>query len=343
MQVSEINTLEQLLKNGHDAVLYAKKVMGFHQNIREIPYMPHDKIFNDISYYTRFMDLNKDYDIYQGNSTPLLTLFKPQQTIIRINGNFPFPHSNEQIVQNSYNKAWYYFVSQFMMDTFYLKYPFFDKEKCFVIHNAVDNIEYPNKNSGDVIRFLFASRWVEEKGLFVLLEAITKLNKRNKKYIVYIAGGLQQASETNDYFNGIENNITEKLKKIKNVHILGYLKNSDLLKKMNDIDVLLFPSLYGEPFSSLPLQAAIAKIPTIAFDTGSLSESVLHNQTGILLKKSKFNFKNSQLLADAIDLFIDNPLLCKELGEQARMHVIENFMWDSHIKKLTSVYEKMIS
>lgn len=341
MQVSEINTLNQLLDRGVDATLYAKKYIGEHPRIKEIPYERHERDFHDMPYYTRFVDANRDAHVLQGNATPLLTVFRPEKTLIRVNGDFPFPLAEAAVVREAYNKAFFYFVSNYMKDTLFAKYPFFDEKRCFVLHNAVAMRAYPPRQQRKKMAFLFASRWVAEKGLFVLLDAVRMLNKKRRDFVIYVAGGIQRASVKNEKFNKVEREISERISACPNVENLGYLKNEALLDRLGHVDALIFPSLYGEPFSSLPLQAAVAGLPTIAFDVGSLSEGVIHNATGILIKKSKYGFVNAKRLAKGISLLLDNPDQCRTLGLNAQQHVAENFMWDRHMEELMSIYRRI--
>ena len=64
--------------------------------------------------------------------------------------------------------------------------------------------------------------------------------------------------------------------------VIGYVSHDELKSMLNKIDILLFPSLWDEPFGLVPAEAAMASTPTIAFSVGALPEVVIHNETGVL-------------------------------------------------------------
>lgn len=342
MQVSEINTINELNKRGFETTLYTRKFIGEHEYIKEIEYDECDRILNDIPFFTRFVDINKDADILQGNATPLLVIFRPAKTIIRINGHFDFPFSEQTEFQSYYKRAYYLFVSKYLRDVYLKKFSFLKKEHCKVVHNAVYVRKDYKKNKNKKIKILFGSRWIAQKGLFVLIESIKKLEKHRNDYELYIAGGIHTTGIKTSEKIKKENDIKNTLEKLKNVHVVGYLTPNMFLDFLEKIDLLIFPSIWGEPFSSMPLQAAIAKVPTICFDDGSLSEAIENKKTGILLKRSRFNTINIIRLFNGLNDLLDNKNTIAKMGIAARDTVINRFNWDIHINLLESIYKEMI-
>lgn len=342
MQVSEINTINELNKRGFDTTLYTRKIIGVHEHIKEIEYHECDRILNDLPFYTRFFDENKDSDILQGNATPLLVVFRPEKTIIRINGHFNFPFSEQNEFQSYYKRAYYLFVSNYLRDVYLKKFPFLKKENCKVVHNAVYiRNDYPKEKNKN-IKMLFGSRWIAQKGLFILIEVFKKLEKYRNDYELYIAGGIHTTGNKTPEKEKIENDIKNTLRNLKNVHIVGYLEPNIFLDFLEKIDVLIFPSIWGEPFSSMPLQAAIAKVPTIGFHDGSLSEAIENKKNGILLKKSRFNKINVIRLFNGLNDLLNNKDEILKMGIAARKKVATQFNWDLHIKSLKSIYKEIV-
>lgn len=347
MQLMQINTLSKLIdQKGIEATLFAKKVIGNHKHIKyikEIPYETFDKLFYDMPFYTRFIDKNRDADIYQGNATPLLALFKPEKTLIRINGHFDFPFSKDNIVRKAYNKAHYFFVSEYMKNEYQKKYSFFEEDRCYVLHNAVNHQILPHSKHNQKTKLLFCSRWISGKGFFVLLRSIEILEKKRDDFEIIIAGGVHSMNTKNERNNNYEKKIIERTKKMRSVRNVGYIPQQKLLELFsNEVDIHLFPSLWGEPFSSIPLEAGMAAVPTIAFDYGSLNEAISHNIDGILIKKSKYEYINARRFANAIETLLDDKKFTQQLGQASRKNIIKNFTWEKHIKKLLSIYEKII-
>lgn len=348
MQLMQINTLSKLIDQKNiEATLFAKKVIGNHKHIKyikEIPYETFDKLFYDMPFYTRFIDKNGDADIYQGNATPLLALFKSEKTLIRINGHFDFPFSKDDIAREAYNKAHYFFVSEYMKNEYQKKYSFFEEDRCYVLHNAVNQQILSHSKQNQKTKLLFCSRWIAEKGFFVLLRSIEILEKKRDDFEIIIAGGVHSRNTKNERNNNYEKKIIERTKNMRSVRNVGYIPQQKLLELFsNEVDIHLFPSLWGEPFSSIPLEAGMAAVPTIAFDYGSLNEVISHNINGILIKKSKYEYINVRRLANAIETLLDDKDFSQQLGQASRKNIVKNFTWEKHIKKLLSIYEKIIS
>lgn len=342
MQVSEINTLNQLLSRGVDAKLYARKIVGCHEHIHELEYVEYNKILHDIPFYTKFIETCHDSEILQGNATPLLACLIPEKTIIRVNGHFDFPLASKKEIAERYRRAHYLFVSNYMRETYMKKYAFLKSENCYVLHNAVDLRHQKPRNNSKVIKMIYASRWITQKGLHIVLDLLKRLQKSHDDYEIYIAGGLHTTGKNDESKRQTETRIIQEFRKLKNVHVLGYLKPSQLLDQLDDIDLLLFPSIWGEPFSSLPLQAAMAGVPTICFKDGSLGEAIKNNTTGMLVTKSRFHAINVRRYHSCIDMLLRNREKIYEMGSEARKFVIKNFSWDNHIRKLVDIYKNII-
>lgn len=340
MQRMELNELRELEKIGVEATLYAKDVRGEHPNVKKIPYNDYDKHLFDLPFYTRFVDMNKNADILQGNATPLLAAVQPEKTVLRFDGPVDFPMTDNNAILEAYKKVHYIFVSNHLKNYFLSRYPFIPNKKAYVLYNAVDYSEQVPKQTKEKMRLLFCSRWVEYKGFFILLDALRLLGKKRDDYEVYIAGGIHSINKSNDNVL-YEEKIRNKIDKIKNVKVIGYVPHDELKELFNKIDILLFPSLWDEPFGLVPAEAAIASSPTIAFSVGALPEVVVHNETGVLIKKSKYDFFNARRLSNEIYKCLDNPVFVRKLGNNARVRCENKFNWHIYMQKLLGIYKKI--
>ena len=340
MQRMELNELRELEKIGVEATLYAKDIRGEHPNVKKIPYHDYDKHLFDLPYYTRFVDMNKHADILQGNATPLLATLQPEKTLLRFDGPVDFPMADNSAILEAYKRVNYIFVSNHLKNYFFSQYPFIPNKKAHVLYNAVDYSKQVPKQTKEKMQLLFCSRWVGYKGFFVLLDALKLLEKKRDDYEVYIAGGTHSTSKSND--NALyEEKIRNKIDKIRNVKVIGYVPHDELKSMLNKIDILLFPSLWDEPFGLVPAEAAMASTPTIAFSVGALPEVVIHNETGVLIKKSKYDFINARRLSNEIYKCLDNPMAIRKLGSNARTRCENRFNWDVYMQKLLNIYKKI--
>ena len=153
MQIMELGELSELKNHGINATLFCKYVKGYHPNIKELPYNDCDRLLFDLPFYTRFIDRNTDADIIQGNATPLLAVFNPEKTIIRFDGPIEFPLTNNYQITKAYARARFIFVSNYLRDLYLKKYQFLNPQNCYVLHNAVNQLDYaPKKKNKNLTR-----------------------------------------------------------------------------------------------------------------------------------------------------------------------------------------------
>ncbi len=208
-------------------------------------------------------------------------------------------------------------------------YPFVDEEKFLTMMPQNNNVEFFSqfgiRVSNIPIVVVVANMYdsvCDCKNFPLLFRALKKINLNKKKIDVMIAGD----GSKRPYFERMVMDMG--LRDV--VHFLGFVHDIPGLMFHSDIHVL--PSK-RESFGLVHIEAGLMKKPSIgAIGTGA--EIILkHKETGLLFKND-----NEDDLIDAIELLVDNPILCKQLGENAYNHVIKTFLNDKKLSK----YEKII-
>ncbi|MEZ4600285.1 MAG: glycosyltransferase family 4 protein [Syntrophotaleaceae bacterium] len=341
MQRMELGELKVLREAGVIATLYAKEVIGNHPQLKAIPYLETDKLLLDIPFYQRFLDSNTNADIYQGNATPLLALFKPEKTIIRFDGVVPLPLVDIKGVKDQYAKASYIFVSKSIKNYYLKNYPFLNPEKCHVLYNAVDSFPIQTRKKINNFRILFCSRWSYEKGIDLLIKSLKFLQRIHNNYELIVAGGMQKTSSADAKGSAREEKIKETLRSFKNVKVLGFVPHDELMKLYSEVDLLLFPSIYPEPFGLIAAEAAVACVPTCAYSVGAIPEVVKHKETGVLMPFSDKNIINVIRLVKTLSFCIRNRNMLDDMGVAARKRVISNFNWENYRRDLFHIYSSI--
>jgi glycosyltransferase involved in cell wall biosynthesis len=77
-------------------------------------------------------------------------------------------------------------------------------------------------------------------------------------------------------------------------------------------------------------------IPVVSTNVGSVSEIVIHNETGLVTALAPHD------IAQAIKLLADNPLLRKELGKSALQFTKSNFSSERLSRDHENLYLKLI-
>jgi glycosyltransferase involved in cell wall biosynthesis len=86
----------------------------------------------------------------------------------------------------------------------------------------------------------------------------------------------------------------------------------------------------AEPFGLVPLEAMACGTPVVGVREGGVAESIVHEQTGLLVERDPDQF------AAAVQSLLANPGLAEIYGRNAREHVTQNWNWDRSVSLLSS-------
>jgi len=122
-------------------------------------------------------------------------------------------------------------------------------------------------------------------------------------------------------------------------HLAG--RHAVKLEVLVGLDVQELNSLYNrarfcvyapvmEPFGLVPLEAMACGTAVIGVREGGVRESILHEQTGILVER------DAQKFAAAIQHLVTNPDLAETYGRDGRQHVMNNWTWERSVSTLRS-------
>jgi len=207
-----------------------------------------------------------------------------------------------------------------------------DKQKVGVIYNGI-NIEHfrpgavPRVNNNFTI--LCASRLSRRKGFNYVIDAFDIIHEKYPDIKLVIAGGEGNAEEE----------LKDQAKKLKlesKIIFTGFVTpNTEFLKYYNTSDVFVFPSL-NEGMSNNMLEAMASGMPIIMTPTGGAEELIKDGVNGYIVK-----FKDSADIAEKLEKLINNPELCKKMGEESRK-IAENMSWKSVADKYYYLYKQII-
>jgi len=129
----------------------------------------------------------------------------------------------------------------------------------------------------------------------------------------------------------------------KDVHFMGFLSQSELLKLYASSHLLLHPSetLPNQDQEGVPnsvLEAMATGLPVVATRHGGIPEAVEDGRNGFLL-----NEEDHVGLANAMEQITRSPDLMREMGLRARSTIVNRFAQDAQIDQLESFYEEAIS
>jgi glycosyltransferase involved in cell wall biosynthesis len=117
---------------------------------------------------------------------------------------------------------------------------------------------------------------------------------------------------------------------------LGHI--DDMPAILNEIDLVVLPTSYGEGVPRILVEAAACGLPLIATDVPGCREIVAPNVNGLLVPA-----KDSTSLAEAIKYLADNPSVRVRMGLAGRKKVLAEFDEKNVIKETLGVYRELMS
>jgi glycosyltransferase involved in cell wall biosynthesis len=122
--------------------------------------------------------------------------------------------------------------------------------------------------------------------------------------------------------------ILDVLEKYENFKWLGSLEYPSKVRKfLSSIDIYLLLSGY-DTFGMTIIEAEIMQIPVIATNVGGTSEAIINGKTGFLVNQG-----DVKEIEGKINLLLNDQNLAKQIGNDGRKFVIENFSWEMTVKK----------
>lgn len=131
--------------------------------------------------------------------------------------------------------------------------------------------------------------------------------------------------------------LATELNLLSDILFAGYVSHDEVEKYHNMLDIFVAVSLQ-ESFGVAVLEASACCKPVIVSNVGGLPEVVDDGKTGIIVEK-----ENPNQLADALITLINNPILRKKMGDSGRFKVIQDFSWDSSVKKMLLIYHNLLN
>jgi phosphatidylinositol alpha-mannosyltransferase len=213
-----------------------------------------------------------------------------------------------------------------------------------VIPNGIDLEEFNpkvpelKKFSDGKINILFIGRIEERKGLIYLLKAFKILKKKFSNLRLIIVGEGELKKECENYVK--ENNL-------KRVYFEGKKTGKELASYYTSCDIFCAPSIFGESFGIVLLEAMACGKPVVAFANEGYKE-FLKGKRGLqpTLRPPAFGGplkflakpRNFRELAQKLEILIKNPELRKEMGEWG-IKEAKKYSWPKIADRVLEFYQ----
>ncbi len=217
--------------------------------------------------------------------------------------------------------------------------------KKFIIPNGIDEDEFENfkkdkninldfrKKHGmgedeKIILFLGRLNW--KKGLDTLIPAFKLVSEKISKARLVIAG-----NDEGGYRNKIERLISNYNLE-KKVCFTGVIKGEEKIEVFKESDVFVLPS-YSENFGMAVVEAMYFGLPVIVTKYVGVAPWIEKSKAGFVVSK------DPESIAQAVFKILENKVSQKQMGENGKLVVRQNFIISKIVNQWVEIYKELIS
>ncbi|QZO02547.1 glycosyltransferase [Chenggangzhangella methanolivorans] len=122
------------------------------------------------------------------------------------------------------------------------------------------------------------------------------------------------------------------------IRLHGHVAHDALMALYRDCDVVALPTLWSEPFGRVPLEAAAAGRPVVAYASGGLTETIVDGVTGRLVARGD----RAAFVAALAGLAADGEARAR-MGAAGRERVVEAYAPARLAQTLATVWDEILN
>ena len=189
---------------------------------------------------------------------------------------------------------------------------------------SVDRAPPSERREPRASRLLFVGSLAPEKGALVLLEAFREASGKRSDLTLTLVGDAARE----------EVRVLREAAAELPVTFRGRLEHGAVLDEYAHHDVLVFPSLWDEPFALVPLEAAAMGLAVVATTAGGTPEAFTDGTTARLVAPG-----DRAALSRAILELAADPVRARALGTAAEAHVRKKHAFTPFLERLEALYD----
>lgn len=217
-------------------------------------------------------------------------------------------------------------------------------DKVIVIHNGIDLDQFqPSRANGAVLASLGLSpetpvisifsrldRW---KGHTYFLQAAARVSREypDARFLIVGETTFDDQSYTEELVR-----LTHELGLKERVLYLGF--RHDIAELMSASDIIVHASTLPEPLGLTPMEAQAAGKPVVAVGAGGVLETVVDEQTGLLIPP-----RNAEAMAEALLVLLRSPDRRRQMGATGRTRAESLFDLTTNARRVQDVYEALLN
>jgi glycosyltransferase involved in cell wall biosynthesis len=190
------------------------------------------------------------------------------------------------------------------------------------------SIPLPSRKPGDPFTIGFIGRLKEEKGLPLIVEALTHL-PANSRAVFVGHGPMKRDLEEQATQLGVADRILIK----------PGVPTSEVPKEIEQWDTHVLPSItrsnWIEQFGRTLAEAMSCEVPVIGSNSGEIPHVI--GDAGLVFKEG-----NARDLSDCIRKLMDDPVLYQDLAQRGRQRVLDNYTQKRIAQKTYEIYQEVL-
>lgn len=204
-----------------------------------------------------------------------------------------------------------------------------------VIHWGIHPADYPYAvEKRQPQRLLYVGQVVKLKGVHTAIEALQVLRQQFSltSITLTIAGGSVKPDEEAYFHQLVADYRLEDC-----VHFTGMLLREELQSLYQSHDILIFPSIWEEPFGITILEAMSSGLAVVGTGTGGSGEVMQDGENALLFPK-----EDAQACANQLRRLITDNVLYEQVRKRGRLSVEKKFDFSRTVDQLEDVLSKAI-
>jgi glycosyltransferase involved in cell wall biosynthesis len=226
--------------------------------------------------------------------------------------------------------------ARFVVPSTFLKQKFVSREglpesRTTVLHwpvePTVSRAVPPERGPSEHPRLLFVGTLLPEKGPDVLIEAFAEAHRQRPDLTLTIVG-----EGSSGYVAGL----VQKAHGLP-IRFLGRLDRAAVTRTYSEHDVLVFPSVWDEPYAVVPPEAMAMGLAVIGTTAGGTPEAVIDGKTGLLVPP-----RDPGALRDAMLRLCQDPDLACRLAKDGQEWARSTQSFAAFTQQLEDLYQEAV-
>ena len=192
------------------------------------------------------------------------------------------------------------------------------------------DVERKIQSFDDEVKFLFISRILKKKGIYIAIDAFAKCigEIKDRRVTLFIAGEGEELEGAKKYV---------REKGYSSIIFLGHVKDEQKMDLLLKCHIMVFPTYYGEGLPNSILEGMLYGMPIISRVNGGIPSIVGHGVNGYLSAST-----DSNAFADYCLKLIKDKHLYAEIARRNHREASKLFVTDTVKRRLLDIYKGMM-